>query len=146
MVIAGEWQLSDDGVTRPILHARIHKGDGTLIAEDFLIDSGADRTAFRTGLLEQLQILTRKPPVDIALSGIGGVSAFVLVTTVIELLRVDGSPVRVRGEFAGFTDPAATDLSVLGRDVLDNFDLILSRPRNEILLLAPRHQYRVEQT
>jgi hypothetical protein len=28
--------------------------------------------------------------------------------------------------------------------VLDNFDLILSHRRNEILLLAPNHQYRVE--
>jgi hypothetical protein len=70
----------------------------------------------------------------------------VLVTTVIEFIRDDGGSVRVRGEIAGFTDPAATDLSVLGCDVLDNFDLILSRRCNEILLLAPTHQYRVEQT
>ena len=66
------------------------------------------------------------------------------MTTVMEFIRDDGGPVRVRGEFAGFTDPTATDLSVLGRDVLDNFDLIISRRRNEILLLAPRHQYRIE--
>jgi hypothetical protein len=146
MVIVGEWQLFDDGVTRPIVHARVHKGDGALMAEDFLIDSGADRTVFRTALLEHLHIPTQELPVDFALSGIGGTSAFVLVTTVIEFIRDGGRPVRVRGEFAGFTDPAATDLSVLGRDVLDNFDLILSRRRHEILLLAPRHQYRVEQT
>jgi len=143
MVIVGEWQLFDDSVTRPIVRTKGHKGDGTLIAEDFLIDSGADRTVFRTALLEQLRILVQEPPVDLALSGIGGIRAFVLVATVIEFMRDDGGPVRVRGEFAGFTDPVATDLSVLGRDVLDNFDLILSR-RNEILLLAPNHQYRVE--
>lgn len=67
-----------------------------------------------------------------------------LVTTVLEFMRNDGGAVRVRGEFAGFTDPAATDLSVLGRDVSDNFDVVLRRRRNEILLLAPRHQSRVE--
>jgi hypothetical protein len=61
-----------------------------------------------------------------------------------EFTRDDGGPVRVRGEFAGFTNPTATDLSVLGRDLLDNFDLIISRRRNEILLLAPKHQYRIE--
>jgi hypothetical protein len=27
--------------------------------------------------------------------------------------------------------------------VLDNFDLILSRRRNEVLLLAPNHEYHV---
>jgi hypothetical protein len=32
---------------------------------------------------------------------------------------------------------------ILGRDVLDNFDVILSRRRNEVLLLAPNHHYEV---
>jgi hypothetical protein len=40
-------------------------------------------------------------------------------------------------------DPAASDLCVLGRDVTDNFDLILSRRRDEVLLLAPAHYYQV---
>jgi hypothetical protein len=34
-------------------------------------------------------------------------------------------------------------LSVLGRDVLDNFDVIFSRRRDEVLLLAPNHSYTV---
>jgi hypothetical protein len=62
----------------------------------------------------------------------------------IEFMRDDGTPIRVRGTFAGFTDPGATDLSILGRDVMDNFDLIISRQRGEIVLLAPSHQYRIE--
>jgi hypothetical protein len=77
------------------------------------------------------------------LQGIGGASPHVLVTTVLELTRDDGGPARVRGEFAAFTDPAATDLSILGRDVLDNFDVITSRRRNQVLLLAGNHQYQV---
>lgn len=87
---------------------------------------------------------TQSDQPDFTLSGIGGTSEFVLVTTMLEFMRDDGGPVRVRGEFAGFTAPAATDLSVLGRDVLDNFDLIVSRRRNEIVLLAPRHRYQIE--
>jgi hypothetical protein len=61
-----------------------------------------------------------------------------------EFLCEDGRLARVRGELASFTDSTATDLSILGRDVLDNFDMIISRRRNEVWLLAPRHQYRVE--
>jgi hypothetical protein len=49
----------------------------------------------------------------------------------------------VRGELMGLTDPNASDLCVLGRDVTDNFDLILSRRRGDVLLLAPTHQYQV---
>lgn len=52
----------------------------------------------------------------------------------------------MRGEFAALTDPSATDLSILGRDVLDNFDVVAARQQGEILLLAGRRRYRLEQT
>jgi hypothetical protein len=144
MLSIGEWKLCDDGVTRPIVRASVRGGRGNFVAADFLIDSGADRTVFSAALLRRLRLPATKTQPDFSLTGIGGASDFLLVTTVLEFTRDDGGPVRVRGEFAGFTDPVATDLSVLGREVLDNFDLIISRRRKEILLLAPRHQYRVE--
>lgn len=145
MLIVGKWQLFDDGIMRPIVRAQVMGGDGSPRGDDFLIDSGADRTVFSATLLERLRLAAKSVQPDFTLSGIGGTSEFVLVTTVIELIRDGGGSVRIRGEFAGFTDPTATDLSVLGRDVLDNFDLVISRRRNEVLLLAPRHQYRIEQ-
>lgn len=144
MVIVGEWQLRDDGAVRPTVRAQVLGGDHSQGLENFLIDSGADRTVLSAFLLNRLQLPMGAAPSGFTLSGIGGSSQFVLVTTMLEFMRNDGGAVRVRGEFAAFTDPAATDLSVLGRDVLDNFDVIFSRRRNEILFLAPRHQYRVE--
>jgi hypothetical protein len=144
MLIMGEWQPFDDGVTRPTVRVHVLGGEGKLIGEDFLIDTGADRTAFSAAFLDRLRLPTQNVPADFSLSGIGGSSDFVLVVTALEFVRDDRGSARVRGEFAAFTDPVATDLSVLGRDVLDNFDVILSRRRNEVLLLAPRHQYRVE--
>lgn len=144
MLVPGRWQLFDDGLTRPLLRAKVREADGRSVSEDFLIDTGADRTVFSASLLDRLRVSTRSAPPDLSLSGIGGTSAFVLLSAVIEFTRDDGGPVRVRGEFAAFTDPAATDLSVLGRDVLDNFDLLVSRRRNQILLIAPQHQYRIE--
>ena len=50
----------------------------------------------------------------------------------------------MRGEFAAFIDSSASNLSILGRDILNIFDVILSRRRSEVLLLASNHQYRVE--
>ena len=144
MLIAGEWQMSDDGVTRPVVRVHVLGADDRPVTDDFLIDSGADRTVFSATLMARLQLPARSAPPGLALSGIGGESAFVMVTTVIEFLRDDGGPVRVRGEFAGFTDPTATDLSILGRDVLDHFDVLISRRRNEIWLLTPGHGYRIE--
>ena len=143
MLIAGEWKLCDDGGTRPVVRANVVGVDEISSAEDFLIDTGADRTVLSATLLARLRLPTRSPLSGAALSGIGGERAFVVVTTRVELLRDDGGLVRIHGEFASCTDPTATDLSILGRDVLDNFDLTISRRRSQVLLLTPRHQYRV---
>lgn len=108
-----------------------------------MIDSGADRTVFREALLERLRLSIVPSPIGSTLAGIGGTSDFVSVTAILEFIRDDGGTARVRGPFAVFTDPEATEMSIIGRDVLDNFDVILSRRRSEVLLLAPNHQYRV---
>ena len=68
-------------------------------------------------------------PTGSILRGIGGVGESVIVKTVVILTRDDGGEVFMRGEFAAFTDRSSTDISILGRDVLNHFDLILSRRR-----------------
>ena len=143
MRIVGKWLHCDDGITRPTIRAHVQGADGQAYSDDFLIDSGADRTVFSAALSDALNLPSDRPLPTTALAGVGGTTAFVLMETSIELIRDDGRPVIIRGEFAAFTDLQATDLSILGRDVLDNFDLILSRRRDEVLLLAPNHQYHV---
>lgn len=143
MLVAGYWETDDDGCVRPMIDARVAGRDKDLVADDFLVDTGADRTVFSAALLARLDLATT-PSTESELSGIGGTKECVFVSTALEFSRDDGGPIRVRGEFAAFTDPEATDFSILGRDVLDNFDLIVSRGRNEVLLLALPHQYRVE--
>lgn len=143
MRIVGEWLVCSDGVTRPIFQVTIHGHNQRRHSERFLLDTGADRTVFSAVLVERLGLPPNPIPPALTLSGIGGSTAFVLLTTVLEFIRDDGGPVRIHGEFAGFTDPTATDLSVLGRDILGHFDVIVSQRRNDISLLAPRHQYRI---
>jgi hypothetical protein len=75
--------------------------------------------------------------------GIGGESAFTEVHTSLELVAVDGTKIQVRGNYAAFTDPAATDYNILGRDVLDHFDVIISRRRDQVRLLAGNHYYSI---
>jgi hypothetical protein len=110
----------------------------------FLIDSGADRTVFSAHLLENLHLTTIQVQEGMGLVGVGGECGFVVVKTVVELRRDDGGVASMHGEFAAFTDTEASDLSILGRDILHHFDLILGRKHGEILLLAPPHSYRVQ--
>ena len=147
MRIVGEWRVCDDVSRRPCVADELPGADGTYSEDDFLIDTCADRTVFGADLLARLGISTTTATSgDRAFRESAATVRFVLVTTVLELTRDDGGPAHIRGEFAAFTDPTATDLSILGRDVLNHFDVILSRRRNEVLLLAPNHQYRVELT
>jgi hypothetical protein len=107
----------------------------------FLIDTGADRTVFSAGFAGALHLPAQPAPSGLGLQGVGGGSPHVVVNTAVQFSRDDGGSVRMQGNFAAFTDPAATDMSILGRDILDHFDLIVSRRRNEVLLLAGNHQY-----
>jgi hypothetical protein len=78
-----------------------------------------------------------------ALAGIGGQAGSVLVGLTLELLAVDGSIARFKSSFPAFLAPDASDIDLLGRDVLDHFDVIISYRRREVLLLAPNHSYQV---
>jgi hypothetical protein len=145
MLIAGEWRIGDDGVSRPTIQAKVQDAGGAYHVEFFLIDPGADRTVLSAAALGKLALPSSAPPTGIALQGIGGTSGHILVSTILELTRDGGGPVHVRGQFAAFTDAAATDLCILGRDVLNHFDVILSYRRNEVVLLAPNHHYQVHE-
>jgi hypothetical protein len=143
MLIRGEWLVCPDGVTRPAVPIDVPGAGGVLCHRRFLVDSCADHTVFSAALLHDLGLPGGSLPPGLTFQGVGGTSPVVVITTVLEFARADGGTARVRGQFAAFTDPQATDMSILGRDVLDHFGVIISRRRNEVLLLAPNHSYTV---
>jgi len=143
MQISGEWFLCDDGVTRPTILAKAQGTAGLFWEDRFLLDSGADRSVLSARLLQLLGLPPSGPPAGMTLQGVGGAGAFVVIQTALEFVREGGTSIHVRGSFAAFTSMSATDFSILGRDVLDHFDVILSRPRGEILLLSGLHRYTV---
>jgi hypothetical protein len=143
MLISGQWWVCLDGLTRPTIPIEVETGTGRLVDERFLIDSGADRTVFSAALLTRLPLASSTLPPGLALQGVGGGSPVVVLSTALVFTSSTGSTARFRGQFAAFTDPLATDMSILGRDVLDHFDVILSRRRTDALLLAPHHSYAV---
>jgi hypothetical protein len=143
MQVAGSWRACTDGFTRPIVVLDALAGDGSFKDDWFLIDTGADHTVLAARTLHRLNLPTFNPPQGLALSGIGGASGIVLVDTTLVFTGTDGSRGNVPGRFAAFPNPQATDISLLGRDILDHFDVIFSRRRDEVWLLRPDHQYQI---
>jgi hypothetical protein len=52
--------------------------------------------------------------------------------------------VTVRGPFAVFTEGESAELSVLGRDVTNNFSVIYDYPNRAVALLALPHYYEIK--
>lgn len=109
----------------------------------FLLAAGADRTVFDARFLAVLSPLALPAAQAPALGGVGGPVRCLFVQTRIAFVRNDGKQVIVAGPFGGFTDPASSDVSVLGRDVTNNFDVIYSFLQHQVTLLAPPHGYQI---
>ena len=143
MQISGSWYVCGDGVVRPVILGAVLTVSGVWEPVRFLVDTGADCTAFSADALTMLQL-----PQQIAaaqLGGVGGASPTVTVETEIRLTTTDKHKVIFKGRFAAFTDPAAIDMSVLGRDITNLFALIVDRPGDMVTLIGQRHRNGIEQ-
>ena len=143
MRIDGSWRLCDDGVIRPIFLGEVQAGGGSWVQATFLADPGADRTVFSADILRELGLPTEAT--DDQLEGVGGKVATVLVATPIRLTSAAGVTVLFKGIFAAVTDPAALDMSVLGRDISNLFALVVDRPQDVVCLLGQGHRYVIVQ-
>jgi hypothetical protein len=141
MRIDGEWYECDDGFIRPVIRGEILASDGTPLATPFLLDTGADRTVIAAPDLAALSLDTA-PPQD-GLSGVGGPADSVLIETKILLPTESGASAVFRGEYAAFTNVESLEMSVIGRDILNMFAVIVDRPGHVVSLLTQRHRYRI---
>jgi hypothetical protein len=141
MRINGRWLADAEWTIRPTMPVIIQADDGTWRDYDSLVDTGADRTVFSASLVNDLG-LPSSPA--LLLSGVGGLTPYVWVQTRLRLKRDDGGTITFPNRFVGLTSIAALDMSVLGRDVLSTFAVIVDKPNNIVSLLAPRHQYAIQ--
>ncbi len=142
MRIDGHWLICDDGIVRPVIRAEIRTSDSSWIPTVFLVDTGADRTVFSADALDQLQLDPIESPDRLA--GVGGQADSVVVTTQIRFDDSEGGKVVFNGNFAGFTSLEDLDMSVLGRDILNMFSLIVDRQGETICMLGQPHRYTIE--
>jgi predicted aspartyl protease len=138
MIIPGEWQRLGEGALRPTVKARVQARDGNFIERHFLVDTGADRTVLCRATLSALPTV-EVPETGGMVGGIGGVAGATLVDVTLTFTKDDGNPASVGGPYVAFLAADASDEDILGRDVLNNFDVITSYRRRQVLLLAPPH-------
>jgi hypothetical protein len=115
--------------------------DGSWQGAEFLVDIAADRTVFSAEILIALGF----EPISATyyLGGVGGQAASVILQTQIRLTREQGGEVLFRGRYAAFTEVAALEMSVLGRDITNIFAVIADRPGDVVCLLGHRHRYQI---
>ena len=145
MRVDGSWIPGEDGVIRPVVSGAVRLASDRWLEVDFLLDAGADRTVFSARFLHHLRHLSTKST-EIILAGVGGGTESITIETSIGFVRDDGEMVTVRGTFAAFTKLESADLSILGRDVTNNFSVIYDYPQQVIVLLAPPHAYEIKRS
>jgi hypothetical protein len=142
MRINGTWHAGDDGVVRPVMFGEILAANDFWLQTPFLLDIGADRTVFSAGVLAMLGY----QPIEVheRLCGLGGVTDAVAVETRIKLICEDDKAIVFHGQYAAVTQLEALDMSVLGRDILHLFGVIVDQPNDLVCMLRPPHRYRIE--
>ncbi len=144
MQISGEWYLCDDGIVRPVIRGEIQADGEDWQPAFFLVDTGADRTVLSAAVLA---ILRLQPVASHdRLSGVGGQANAVLIETRIRFSREAEGKVTFRGQYAAVTELESLDMSVIGRDILDSFAVIVDRPHDVVCLLGQRHHYTIGQS
>ena len=137
----GEWLECDDGIVRPIVRVALAASDSSWCAAELLVDTGADRTVFSANVLAALNLVASESSDRIG--GVGGVVDSVSVDTQIRMTRDDGEDVLFRGSFPACTDHESLDMSVLGRDILDMFALVVDRNAGVVAIIGGQHGYSI---
>ena len=137
----GEWLECDDGIVRPVIRAEVLAGDGTWRSVELLVDTGADRTVISANVLESLDLAATEPRDRIG--GVGGLVDSVNVRTQIRLTREDGQKVIFRSDYAACIDHEALDMTVLGRDLLEMFAVIVDRRADVVAIIGGQHRYTI---
>ncbi len=128
---------------RPVIQGEILTSRGVWISAPFLVDTGADQTVFSATTLAELSL--QPHATQNGISGVGGIVSSVLVETQIRLYRETRGTVIFRGQYRAVTEVAALDISVLGRDIMGLFAIVVDQPGNLVCLLGQRHRYTIEQ-
>jgi hypothetical protein len=141
MLSRGSWLMCDDGIVRPVIEGEVQAGNGSWLLVELPVDVGADRTVFTADVLATLGLPHLALPHQ--LGGVGGTASTVAVATHLRLQLDGGATISFQGSFAGFTQVDALDMSVLGRDIMNLFAVVVYRPGDVVCLIGQGHGYAI---
>ncbi len=144
MRLEGTWAIDAAGVSWPVITAEVQGAGGAWIECEFLLDTGAEITVIAANIFHQLRLPSL--PSSHGLQGVGGTVGSVRVDTVIRFTQPDGTHATVRSQFHAAPVPGTVEMSLLGRDILGNFAVIVDRPGKTICLLHGKHRYVIQET
>ncbi len=144
MRFEGRWLAGADGVERPVFDGLIAAPGGVQLAVSLLIDTGADLTVLAPAVAEQLAGLVQPTPTATVVGGVGGTQQVYELAVDLLLPTTTGQRARIRGPLPILLEPGSLELSVIGRNLLDQFTLIYSRPHQTLLLLTPPDTFTTE--
>lgn len=142
MRIVGRWYEFDDGVVRPVVLAEIPSPDGSSLDVLFVVDTGADRTVLTSSFYSQL--IPDDTGETTGLNETDGFSTAVIETQV-QFVTAARQRLSFRGSISVSSDPDRVSLCTLGRDLLNNFAVVVDRPRNVVALLTADHPYSIQE-
>jgi hypothetical protein len=124
-----------------VIIADVLAADGSWLSAEFLVDIGADRTVLMASLLRSLALPHLPAPSQ--LGGVGGAAVTVSVGTHLRFALDGGGSLTFQGSLAGFTNPDALDMNVLGRDIMNHFAVIADRPGDLVCMIGKGHRYAI---
>jgi hypothetical protein len=124
-----------------VIDGEVLAANGSWLPVELLVDVGADRTVFTSGVLAILALPQAPSPRQ--LGGVGGAARTVLIGPELRLPLSEGAAVKFQGAYAGFTDADALDMCVLGRDIMNLFAVIVDRPGDTVVMIGKGHRYQI---
>ncbi len=108
---------------------------------ELLVDTGADRTVICAHVFDSLGL----EPIETSerIGGVGGEVDSVIIRTQIRLSRDDGQKAIFRSDYSACTESTMLDMSVLGRDILDMFALLVDRSSDVVAIFGGKHSYSI---
>lgn len=137
MRIEGRWLVGSDGVERPVFNGLIVAPSGIELGIALLIDTGADITVLAPEAAQHLANVVLPTTTTTIAGGIGGTQQLYELGVDLLLPTTSGQRARIRGPLPVLLTPGTLDISVIGRNLLDQFTLIYARSRNILLLMTP---------
>ena len=142
MIFHGRYRFNY-GAYRPFITAYVLSTDRQWVKCSFLVDTGADETFLHHRGIDLLGLETKGLDVKDDVGGIGGYGVpYFEFDTEIKLVSPTESWI-FTGKANVFLDPHATDVPILGRDVLDRFAVIFDRAREDVILISEPDGYEV---